>query len=79
MHLQTILFTLCFLLPSLVTAQHTRTEHWQDRITLFKIEAETTDTNKVVFLGNSLTEGFDLRYQSVQSLVVQTLIPTSDR
>ncbi len=61
MRLQTILYILCFLLPSLVTAQHTRTEHWRDRTTLFIIEAETIDTNKVVFLGNSLTEGFDLR------------------
>lgn len=52
---------LCFLLPSLVTAQHTRTEHWRDRTTLFKKEAETMDTNQVVFLGNSFTEGFDLR------------------
>jgi lysophospholipase L1-like esterase len=55
----TLLF-LCFIIPSLISAQHTRSDYWQDRTSQFKKEAETMDTNKVVFLGNSLTEGFNL-------------------
>ena len=48
------------LIPALLVAQHKRTDYWQSRTALFKKEAETMDTNKVVFLGNSITEGFDL-------------------
>jgi lysophospholipase L1-like esterase len=61
MRLHIMLLILSILIPSLITAQHTRTEHWRDRTALFKKEAATIDTNKVVFLGNSLTEGFDLK------------------
>jgi len=60
MNLKLTLIFLFFLIPALVTAQHTRTEHWRDKTALFKKEAEAMDSNKVVFLGNSITEGFDL-------------------
>jgi len=54
-----ILF-ISILFPTLLTAQHTRTEHWHKRIAQFNNETGAMDTNKVVFLGNSITEGFDL-------------------
>jgi len=54
------LFIIFLIIPSFILAQHTRSEYWKTRTTQFKFEAQTMDTNKVVFLGNSLTEGFDL-------------------
>lgn len=54
------LLILSILIPSTLTAQHKRTDYWRTRTTLFKTEAETIDTSKVIFLGNSITEGFDL-------------------
>ena len=51
---------LSILIPTILTAQHTRTDYWLKRTALFKKEAETMDTSKVVFLGNSITEGFIL-------------------
>lgn len=55
-----ILYILMMLLPSLLIAQHKRSDYWLERTAKFKEEVETMDTNKVVFLGNSITEGFDL-------------------
>ena len=51
---------MAILFPMTIMAQHTRTEYWQKRTALFKEEAKTMDTSKVVFLGNSITEGFEL-------------------
>lgn len=51
---------LFLILPALLFAQHKRTDYWYTRSALFKKEADTMDSNKVVFLGNSITEGFDL-------------------
>lgn len=51
---------LSILIPTILTAQHTRTDYWHKRTAQFKKESETMDTSKVVFLGNSITEGFDL-------------------
>ena len=48
------------LIPTLLTAQHTRTDYWHKLTTQYKKEAETMDSSKVVFLGNSITEGFNL-------------------
>jgi lysophospholipase L1-like esterase len=53
-----VLFLL--LIPSLLVAQHKRSDYWFKRTELFKTEVQMLDTNKVVFLGNSITEGFDL-------------------
>jgi lysophospholipase L1-like esterase len=60
MQLKTIFFILVFLIPSLINAQHTRSDYWRKRTAQFKKEAETMDRNKIVFIGNSLTEGFNL-------------------
>jgi lysophospholipase L1-like esterase len=60
MNIKPTLLFLFFLIPAIIIAQHTRTEYWKDRTALFKNEAETMDSNKVIFLGNSITEGFDL-------------------
>ena len=60
MRLFIFLLVLSILFPSMLAAQHKRTDYWQKRTTLFKNEAETMDTSKVIFLGNSITEGFDL-------------------
>ena len=43
-----------------LSAQHTRTEHWQNRNARFIREADTLKTGRIIFLGNSITEGFDL-------------------
>ena len=53
-----ILFLVIF--PALLFAQHTRTDYWHTRSALFEKEAGIMDSNKVVFFGNSITEGFDL-------------------
>jgi lysophospholipase L1-like esterase len=41
------------------SAQHTRNEHWFKRTALFKEELKTLEKNGIVFLGNSITEGFE--------------------
>ena len=60
MRIINFLLILSILFPSTLAAQHKRTDYWKKRTTLFKNEAETMDTSKVIFLGNSITEGFDL-------------------
>jgi len=60
MHIKIILLLILYLTPSIIAAQHSRSAYWQKRTTQFKKEVETMDTNKVIFLGNSITEGFDL-------------------
>jgi lysophospholipase L1-like esterase len=60
MRLLATLVVLCLLTPILIFAQHTRTDYWRSRTDLYKKEAKTMDTSRVVFLGNSITEGFDL-------------------
>jgi lysophospholipase L1-like esterase len=57
---KSILLLLFLILPAILVAQHKRSEYWHSRTAVFKNEAKTMDTNKVVFLGNSITEGFDL-------------------
>ena len=39
--------------------QHSRNEHWYERTALFKDELKTQKKGGIVFLGNSITEGFD--------------------
>jgi lysophospholipase L1-like esterase len=60
MNIKITLLLFLFLIPSLITAQQSRTEYWKKRANQFKNDVESMDTNKVVFLGNSITEGFDL-------------------
>ena len=60
MRISIYLLIMAILFPMTIMAQHTRTEYWQKRTALFKEEAKTMDTSKVVFLGNSITEGFEL-------------------
>jgi lysophospholipase L1-like esterase len=43
-----------------LTAQHPRTEHWIMRTREFKAQVDTIPKGSVIFLGNSITEGFDL-------------------
>ncbi len=42
-----------------IFSQHPRNEHWFERTTLFKEELKTLEKGGIVFLGNSITEGFD--------------------
>ena len=60
MRINIFLLISAILFPTIMMAQHTRTEYWHKRTALFKEEAKTMDTSKVVFIGNSITEGFDL-------------------
>ena len=53
-------FILLLIFPALLFAQHKRSDYWHTRNALFEKEAGTMDSNKVVFFGNSITEGFDL-------------------
>jgi len=43
-----------------LSAQHVRTEHWQNRNQQFEREIETIASGRTIFLGNSITEGFEL-------------------
>ncbi len=54
-------FLFIILIPMIVFAQHERTDHWKIRVALFDREAENAVPGRIVFLGNSITEGFDLR------------------
>lgn len=40
-------------------AQHTRNDHWYKRAALFKKELKTLKKGGIIFLGNSITEGYD--------------------
>ncbi len=60
MYKKLYLLILIFTLPTLLIAQHKRTDYWHSRVEQFKNQIDNMDTNKVVFLGNSITEGFDL-------------------
>ena len=42
-----------------IMAQHTRNEHWRERTAIFKEELKTLEKGGIVFLGNSITEGFE--------------------
>jgi len=42
-----------------IFAQHTRNEYWFKRTTQFKEELNNIEKGGIVFLGNSITEGFD--------------------
>ena len=42
-----------------IFAQSSRNEHWYNRTDLFKEELKTTEKGGIIFLGNSITEGFD--------------------
>jgi len=44
----------------LCLAQHEKTEHWHDRTKLFISDLDSLSKGEIVFLGNSITEGFDL-------------------
>ncbi len=48
------------LINSLLFAQHDRTEHWHQRNQQFIRELDFRSPGKIIFLGNSITEGFDL-------------------
>jgi lysophospholipase L1-like esterase len=51
-----------FIFPAAVLAQHQRTDHWVSKTDNFKKESVMSEQNRVIFLGNSLTEGFDLQH-----------------
>jgi lysophospholipase L1-like esterase len=51
-------FGLLFMINS-IFAQHSRNEHWHERTALFKDELKILEKGGIVFLGNSITEGFD--------------------
>jgi len=53
-----LIFSLLFMFNS-IFAQHSRNEHWYQRTALFKDELKTLEKGGIVFLGNSITEGFD--------------------
>jgi len=45
---------------AIATAQMPRTDHWYERNEQFNSELDSIPEGKVVLLGNSITEGFDL-------------------
>ena len=52
-----------------------RTEHWQLRNQLFQSELDTISKHTVVFLGNSIIEGFDLgHYFPEQQLINRGIV-----
>jgi lysophospholipase L1-like esterase len=63
MRISIVLFLgMLFMADNNLTAQHERTEHWYMRTMIFKKELNTVPKGSVIFLGNSITEGFDLSY-----------------
>ena len=50
------------LINSFLFAQHERTEHWHQRNQQFIRELDFSSPGKIIFLGNSITEGFDLDF-----------------
>ena len=59
MKTKTIIFPF-ILIAGIALAQNQRTEHWHERNVLFDQETANTQRVENVFLGNSITEGFDL-------------------
>jgi len=57
-----LLFFGLILVVESLAAQHERTEYWHMRTSLFKDQLTTVPKNAVIFLGNSITEGFNLRH-----------------
>lgn len=57
MHQIIVLSIVC---TSLLAQDRERTEHWHARNSLFEQELDSAPRQTVVFLGNSITEGFDL-------------------
>lgn len=55
------LIILFSLLSGNLLSQNQRTEHWQNRNQQFIREMSEPGTGNIVFLGNSITEGFDLQ------------------
>ncbi len=51
---------LIIILYGISMAQTEQSEHWYTRVTQFNHELKSIPIGKVVFLGNSITEGFDL-------------------
>jgi len=51
-------------------AQHERSEHWQERTRLFSSEINIVPEGKIVFFGDSITEGFDLKIHFPTSLPI---------
>ncbi len=64
------LIILMVLIPMISFAQHERTEHWQERTNLFIGELDSLPKGKIVFLGNSITEGFDLEHYFPDALPI---------
>jgi hypothetical protein len=54
-------FLLLMMIPiNGLQAQHVRTDHWRERNQGFISELDTIKPGRIVFIGNSITEGFDL-------------------
>jgi lysophospholipase L1-like esterase len=57
----TLLLLVWFMIsPIFLQTQHERTEHWRSRAAQFQAECDTLPKGRIIFLGNSITEGFDL-------------------
>jgi len=54
-----IFFSGLLIMFNSIFAQTPRNEHWQERTARFKEELKTVKNGGIVFLGNSITEGFD--------------------
>ena len=55
--------------------ERSRTDHWESRNALFNSELDTVKRGGIVFLGNSITEGFDLpRYFPGQHLINRGIV-----
>jgi len=64
------LLLLFIFIPMMVFAQHERTDHWKSRVDLFDREAKNATPGKIVFLGNSITEGYDLEKYFPDSTII---------
>lgn len=53
-----LIFIILFLFNS-VFAQHTRNDYWFEKTALFQEELKSLDKGGIIFLGNSITDGFD--------------------
>lgn len=62
MRFNTILIIVCiFLTISADAEERERTRYWKERYQVFELELDSVPRGEIVFLGNSITEGFDLK------------------
>lgn len=62
--------TVLYIMSSTIFSQHIRNEHWYERNQQFINELDSLKTGGIIFLGNSITEGFDFsKYFSKTNII----------